>query len=192
MAVSVLMGLGLLWSAVAEARPPRHYQQHARPRTRVVVRPGLTVALRIAPWVIGYRPAPRAGYVWIAGYWQGPRYVPGHWQPIAPPPQPDYVWVDGHWEEDTYVDGYWRVDKVDGILWIDGEYENGTYVEGHWEDLDGQPVPEEALPEDVYLPAESESAVDEDVPLAVPVDPGSAEPASEGAPDLHHAPPDRW
>jgi hypothetical protein len=151
------------------------------------------VALRIAPWVIGYRPAPRAGYVWVGGYWQGPRYVPGHWQPLAPPPQSHYVWVDGHWEGDAYIDGYWRVEAVDGILWVDGEYEEGSYVEGHWEDLDGQPVSEAALPEDVYLPVEAEAGagVSEDSPLAVPVVPGSADTAPEAAPDLHHAPPDR-
>lgn len=190
MAWSALLGLGLLWSVDAEAgRRPHHH--HARPRPHVatrpgtVSRPGVRVSVRYSPWVMGYRPAPRAGYIWVGGVWRGSLYVPGHWRPVSPPPRSDYVWVEGHWDDDTYIDGYWRIEEIDGMIWVDGEYTEEDYVEGHWEDPYGRSVAAEALPGD--------AAVSADGALAVPFGAEEAtEVEEEPAPDLHHAPPDRW
>src|SRR5262245_14890796 len=56
-------------------------------------------------------PAPRAGYVWVAGNWEhrGGRWVwrSGHWERT----RAQYTWVDGHWEHRGnryhWVEGYW-------------------------------------------------------------------------------------
>ena len=66
-----------------------------------------------APIVEHYGPAPRPGWVWIAGYhrWDGGRYVwvPGYW---AAPPHPHAVWVPHRWEHRhggwVMVEGHWR------------------------------------------------------------------------------------
>jgi hypothetical protein len=57
-------------------------------------------------------PAPRAGQVWVRGYWQhhGGRWhwQRGHWQRA----RHGHVWVAGHWEQrgnrHHWVDGHWR------------------------------------------------------------------------------------
>ena len=66
-----------------------------------------------APIVEHFGPAPRPGYVWVAGYhrWDGNRYVwtPGHW---ANPPRPHAVWVAPVYEPYNggyrFHAGYWR------------------------------------------------------------------------------------
>jgi hypothetical protein len=152
-------------------------------RPGVQVRPGVRIGVRVAPWVINYRPAPRAGFIWIDGGWRGSVYVAGHWRPDTPPPRSDYVWVDGHWEDETYVDGYWRIQEIDGILWVDSGYDEDEYVEGRWEDPAGYAVPQQALPEAAAVPIEPDGA------LAVPF---GVDPEPEPQTPLHHAPPDRW
>ena len=174
------------FSPTADARPPRRPPavRHARPSPRAVPR----VVVRVGPRVSYYRPAPRPGYVWIAGAVVRGIYVAGYWRPTAPPPTPQHVWVDGYWNGDVWVDGYWRIDEIDGMIWIDGEYDDGgAYGEGYWvEESTGEPVDSRALPEDAAL--------------AVPIDGGSVErveeapayPEEEEGEELHHAPPERW
>jgi hypothetical protein len=71
-------------------------------------------AVAVAPPApqVAVEPAPRAGYVWVSGYWvwNGNRYVwtGGRW--VAE--RPGYHWAPAHWVE---VDGAWR------------------FVRGHWE-----------------------------------------------------------
>ena len=164
--MGILLGLALTWSGTAEAHGHPHYRPAPRAHTRVVVAsPRPTVTLRWGPWAVNYRPAPRAGYVWVSGAWVGAVWYPGHWRPAAPPPASGQVWVDGHWEGDTYVDGYWRIDHIDGMVWVDGGYDAyGDYVEGYWvgEETHGTPP----APTAVYPDA------DEDAPLAIPMERG--------------------
>lgn len=181
MAFHVILGLSMLWSGSAEARP-HHHRPPPRPAPHVRVHPAVPVAVHVARWLINTIPDHRPGYVWVDGYWRGRRYTPGHWRPIAPPPGPEYVWVDGHWESDSYVDGYWRMENIDGMIWVDGEYNEEGYLEGHWEDGEGQVMPEEALPEDVFIETDTEDSP----PLAVPVE------QSAPTQDVHHPPPDMW
>lgn len=91
--------------------------------------PGLHVAIN--PWAPAYRPAPRAGYTWVAGHYD--RYgafVPGRWVPTHA--RAGYAWVDGYWNGAVWVDGYWRPVARVGYTWVDGYYRNGLYVAGYW------------------------------------------------------------
>jgi hypothetical protein len=57
-------------------------------------------------------PAPRAGYVWVRGYWAWTngdwQWQGGHWERA----RQNYVWVDGHWERRGnryhWVEGRWQ------------------------------------------------------------------------------------
>jgi len=192
MAISALLGLGLMWATEADARP--HHHQHVRPRPRVAVaRPGVRVSVRASQWAVSYRPGARPGYIWVGAAWVGSRYVAGHWRPTTPPPRSDYVWVEGHWEDDTYIDGYWRIDDIDGMIWVDGEYAgDDEYVEGHWEDPAGHTLAPEQLPEEATQPTQGSLAVPWGAaPEYDEVEVEEPEPDAP-APDLHHAPPERW
>jgi len=112
----------------AEARHPA-YRSHSRVRIAVGL-PGVNV--RVGPWAVNYRPAPRAGYRWVDGYRQSGAYYPGHWVPIGGPPQAGHVWVSGHWAGDVYVDGYWRAPRKRGHVWVDGYYSRGAWIDGGW------------------------------------------------------------
>jgi len=117
----------------------RHHQTKVHKRTTVVT-PGVTVHIggaagqpRGGPWNVHYVPTHRAGYTWVSGYYMGPRWHPGHWQPVAPPPRTNVVYVIGHWEGDAYNDGYWRDETNEGHDWNDGYYDDeDTWVEGGW------------------------------------------------------------
>jgi hypothetical protein len=70
------------------------------------------VAVAPPPTQVVEDPAPRAGYVWIRGYWgwNGNRYVwvQGRWAPA----RPGYHWVPAHWVD---ANGSWQL------------------VRGHWD-----------------------------------------------------------
>lgn len=182
-----LLALAAL-SPTADARPPqrRPAVRHVRPSPRVSPR----VVVRVGPWGVRYRPAPRPGYAWVAASIVRGVYVAGLWRPTAPPPTEDHTWVDGYWDGDVWMDGYWRIDEIDGMIWIDGDYDDsGAYDYGYWAGEDGAPVQAEALPADAVLalPYDSESEAAE---------PASAEPDAPVYPDddevedVHHTPPE--
>lgn len=58
-------------------------------------------------WVEGYwRPASREGYVWVsARYTADGTYEAGYWEPAAP--RPGYVWIPGWFDGEKWVPGYW-------------------------------------------------------------------------------------
>jgi hypothetical protein len=178
-----LLALSVL-SPTADARPPHqrpaaHHVRASRPAPRVVVRGAPRTVIRIGPWAAYYRPAPRLGYVWIAGAVVRGVAAAGYWRPTAPPPTEEHIWVDGYWDRDEWVDGYWRIDEIDGMIWIDGEHDDGgSYEDGGWADEStGAPARAEALPSDAIL--------------AIPIgDEEAVYPEDED--DLHHAPPERW
>lgn len=92
----------------------------------------------VSPWVVTWAPPPRAGWVWVGGYWSPVGvWVPGYWQPVAPAPiyrSTQYVYVPGWWQGDIYVEGYWRVQGRAGWTWVDGYYlPDGTFVRGAWQ-----------------------------------------------------------
>ena len=64
--------------SVAEARPHR-----PPPAWRVVV-PAPRVRVYVGPWAVGYVPAPRPGWTWVAGHYNhGGHWIPGYWRPTA-------------------------------------------------------------------------------------------------------------
>lgn len=121
--LACLLGLAVLPSA-AEARP-----RHWRPGVRVVAP---HVRVYVGPWAFGYVPAPRAGWVWVAGhYTETGRWVPGYWRPAFT--RAGWSWVPGYWVGDEYVDGYWREASRPGSVWVDGYYDDdGRWVAGYW------------------------------------------------------------
>ena len=148
--LAALLALSAL-SPTADARPPhrRPPAHHVRPAPR----PAPRAVVRVGPLSVRFRPAPRPGYVWVAGSIVRGVYVAGYYRPTAPPPTEDHIWVDGYWDGDVWVDGYWRIEEIDGMIWIDGEYDDGGgYEDGYWaEETTGAPVRQEALPGDAVL-----------------------------------------
>ena len=90
--------------------------------------PGVSIVVN--PWDPGYRPAPRAGYHWVDGYWAGPNWVPGYWQPAYA--RAGYLWVPGYWNGHSYIDGYWRPSVRAGYVWVGGSYYGGRWYDGGW------------------------------------------------------------
>lgn len=169
---------------VAPEAEARHPAYRNAPRVRIAVGiPGVNV--RVGPWSMHYRPAPRPGYQWVAGYWEARTYYPGHWVPIGGPPQPGHIWVNGYWNGDTYVDGYWRAPRKRGHVWIDGYYHRGAWVVGGWApDQQHAPTYEEPAYNDYQPETRQRSAPPADAPLALPPDYDSYEPEyQEPAPE---------
>lgn len=151
--LSVLLLTTLLAPSLAEARPRAHVR---------FVLPAPSVRVVLNPWAYGYRPGPRAGWVWVEGYYaQDGTWIPGYWSPAYQ--RPGYVWVPGHWEGDRYLDGYWREVARPGWTWVDGYYDRGgRWVQGYWAPAgppnappqpyaappQGEPYPTEAPPPD--------------------------------------------
>jgi hypothetical protein len=98
----------------------------------VVVRVGVPgVRVEINPWGPYYRPAARAGFVWIAGHYERDGdFIPGRWVPSYT--RAGYAWVDGYWNGRVWVDGYWRAAARPGYAWFDGYYAHGRWVAGYW------------------------------------------------------------
>ena len=135
-----LIGL-LALSGAAEARP------HPHPRgggVRVVV-PAPSVRVVINPWGPAYAPSPRAGWVWVSGYYDARGdWIPGYWRPATE--RPGWVWVPGYWLGERYVDGYWREVGRPGYTWVDGYYDHGRWVAGYWAPVGPPPPPEPPAP----------------------------------------------
>ncbi len=114
--------LGTAFSA--EARPRQHRRAHivvGAPRVSIVVN----------PWAPTYAPAARAGWLWVAGSWVGPRWRPGYWQPALA--RVGWLFVPGYWAGTVYVDGYWREASRGQQAWVDGYYDDrGDWVPGYW------------------------------------------------------------
>jgi hypothetical protein len=96
--LGVALAVALSACYVYESPGPRYYG-------------GVVAVAPPAPQVVE-EPLPRAGYVWVPGYWfwNGNRYVwaRGRWMVE----RPGYHWERAHWVE---ADGGWR------------------FVRGHWE-----------------------------------------------------------
>ncbi len=118
----------------AEAHPAARYHTHHAPPPVARVAPAPTVHIVVNPWAAAWRPAPRAGWVWTAGFYdRWGRWHPGHWVPAAA--RPGAVWVPGHWSGARYVDGYWRPEARSGHLWVQGDYDrDGYWREGYWKE----------------------------------------------------------
>lgn len=159
-----------LLSANTASAYPRRPPPHPRPAYGA---PGPGVVIALNPWAFGYVPAPRPGWIWVAGHYDA-RHVwfPGYWQPASP--RAGWAWVPGFWDGPIYVEGRWREDSRPGWGWVEGYYDNGRWVEGHWEAIG--PGPEG--PPDVAPPAAAPSS-------SAPPPPPPADP-TEGAGDVHH------
>ena len=92
--------------------------------------PGPSVVVQVDAFAPGHRPAPRAGYVWIDGYYDAYGWVPGWWEPTYS--RAGYAWVPGYWAGPQYIDGYWRANARAGYYWSAGYYDGRSYVRGGW------------------------------------------------------------
>jgi hypothetical protein len=118
--------------SVAQAHPGHHHRPPPPPAVRVAVGPVVRVVVN--PWAAYWRPDPRPGWVWTAGYYdRWGRWHPGHWVPAAA--RAGQVWVAGYWVGTRYVDGYWRPAARSGHVWVDGDYDrDGNWREGYWKE----------------------------------------------------------
>ena len=149
---------------------PTAAQARGRAHVRFYV-PAPAVRVVVNPWAYGYRPAARAGWTWVEGYYaQDGSWVPGYWAPAYQ--RPGYVWVAGHWEGDRYLDGYWREIARPGWTWVDGYYDRGgRWVQGYWAPAGPPQGPPPAPP--AYGPDSgppSEPPADEPPPAEPPSD----------------------
>lgn len=120
--------------------------------------------MRYGYWNPGYwrpvRSAPRAGYAYVPGWWDGDIYIEGyyrrqarrdgswrwidgqyanngqysrgHWEPQNSAPE-GYVWEPGFYDGETYVDGFWRPQFRNGFTWLSAYYdEDGIFHAGYW------------------------------------------------------------
>ena len=175
------LALFVAFSGDAEARNGRHAAHHGR----VVVAPRghVRFTIGVGPWSPTYRPAPRAGFRWITGYYVRGTWWPGYWEPVAPAPTPGMVWVPGHWQGEHYAEGYWRDANREGMAWIEGYYdEDGNWVDGRW--IDGRDV--EAYTDGPSGQAQmTEIPADDSGPAAMPFVVEEEDPAE---PEQLHAP----
>ena len=181
------LGLLVAFSGNAEARPAHAPAHHGR----VVVAPHghAHFTIGIGPWSPAYRPAPRVGFRWVAGYYVRGVWWPGYWAPVAPAPIPGMVWVPGHWEGDAYVDGYWRDANRAGMTWIEGHYDDqGTWIEGRWVDSRDAEAYRNG-PSGASTYSAPESAPSETGPAAVPFDVQEDDPSDVD--EIHAPPPER-
>ncbi len=99
-------------------------------------------------WVTGHCQhvgrAPRAGWTYVSGYWNGRAYVSGFWRPQL---RVGFTWVDPHVnDQQEYITGYWEPEGAapDGMMWRSGYFDGTDWISGGW------------------VPTESYSAYDED------------------------------
>ena len=151
-----LCALSLAGSAQARPRHPADQDPglcHRRPPV-VIVRhhPRRPAAVQVCPgpdlvwvpghpgprgrWVDGYcrrvGPAPREGWVYVSGYWNGRLWVTGFWRPSI---RVGFHWVDAQVNErDEYVAGYWEPDgpAPEGMIWRPGYWDGARWVEPGW------------------------------------------------------------
>jgi hypothetical protein len=77
----------------------------AQPRIGIGITIGGPAYMAPAPVVGVYRPPyPGPEYVWIDGYWNGPRWIAGYW---ASPPYAGAYWVGPRWAGGHFYRGYW-------------------------------------------------------------------------------------
>lgn len=91
---------------------------------------GPTVVVQVDAFSPDYRPAPRAGYIWIDGYYDAYGWVPGWWEPSYT--RAGYAWVPGYWAGPQYVAGFWRSNVRAGHYWSAGYYNGRNFVSGGW------------------------------------------------------------
>jgi len=104
---------------------------------------GATVVVHVDPWSPTWRPAPRAGYVWVDGYWDYDVWVPGYWETVK-----RRVHVPGYWEKVWHGPEYgYRYDRCGrryryvvrpghyDRVWVPGRYEvryERVWRPGYW------------------------------------------------------------
>ncbi|MEQ1898514.1 MAG: hypothetical protein ABL971_14130 [Vicinamibacterales bacterium] len=81
------------------------------PRADAQVSVGIVIGAPLPPprVVVVRGPGPRAGHLWIEGYW----YPQGR----------HYRWRDGYWARAPYPDAYW----------ISARYDRGRFYDGYWD-----------------------------------------------------------
>lgn len=165
----LLSCLALVLLAPLQADAARHHARaHARKpppaRVRVVLRPPVHVPVQRCPgpdtvWVSGHPgqgghwvsghcqrvgPAPRSGWTYVSGYWNGRLWVSGFWRPAG---RVGFTWVEAHVNDrEEYVAGYWEPEgsSPEGMMWRPGYFDGRAWIAGGW------------------VPTETYSAYDED------------------------------
>jgi len=145
-------------------RKNHHAKKAHHPHVRVLVKPYTRVPVQRCAgpdqvwvsghpgtanqWVAGHcqyvGQAPRAGWSYVSGYWDGRVLVSGFWRPQV---RVGFSWVDSHVnDQQEYITGYWEPEGAspDDMMWRSGYFDGSDWVAGGW------------------VPTESYSAYDED------------------------------
>lgn len=85
-----------------------------------------------------WRLVSRPGFTWVEARWDGDRFFPGFWRPVAVKTRS--VWVPGHWVGERWVPGRWREATRRNWTWIDGHWtRSGEWIEGYWRPVQQRP-----------------------------------------------------
>ncbi len=111
----------------------KHVRKPPPPPVRVVVPPVRVVvktAVRVPP-----QPCPGVNNVWVAGHpGHGGRWVPGHCEYVGPAPRSGWTYVSGYWNGRIWVTGFWRPSVRVGFTWVGAHVnDQDEYVAGYWE-----------------------------------------------------------
>lgn len=87
-------------------------------------------------WIAGHcervGPAPRAGWIYVSGYWRAGVWVQGFWRPST---RVGFAWVEPRVNnEEEWEPGYWEPDgeAPEGMIWRPGYWDGNEWSEGGW------------------------------------------------------------
>ncbi|MFH1466684.1 MAG: hypothetical protein ABIO70_20025 [Pseudomonadota bacterium] len=116
------------------APPPHHPYHYVHPVHVVVVGP--------VPHVVTWEACPGPDLVWVGGHpGPGGHWVSGHCARLGAPPRAGWVYVAGYWNGRAWVSGFWRPTARVGYRWVEARVdEEGAYESGYWEpEAEGPP-----------------------------------------------------
>jgi hypothetical protein len=129
------LALLLLTPLTADAARHRHHARRPPPP------PPVRVVVRTTPAPAPRPQCPGPDTVWVAGHpGRGGQWVPGHCDRVGPAPRAGWTYVSGYWNGRVWVSGFWRPGVRVGYTWVEGHVsDNEEYVAGYWEPVDDGP-----------------------------------------------------
>lgn len=116
--------------------PPHRVTPHPPPHPPVRV-----VVVGPAPHVVAREVCPGPDLVWVSGHpGPGGYWVAGHCARVGAPPRAGWVYVPGYWNGAIWISGFWRPTARAGFRWVEERVsEDGAYETGYWEPEGGGP-----------------------------------------------------
>jgi hypothetical protein len=122
-------------------RPPPRHHPAPPPRPHHSYHPVHVVVVGPVPHVVTWEACPGPDLVWVGGHpGHGGVWVAGHCARVGAPPRAGWVYVPGYWNGVVWIGGFWRPDIRVGFRWVEARVaEDGAYEAGYWEPEDEGP-----------------------------------------------------